>query len=90
MINPKINNPPAKFYDIGSKNSAPRNNRFLDTSSKSKESGAFATNDNPGPNHYNAYIAEKVPNGIMYLSKRCSLENTAIQQYPSPEKYAGN
>ena len=26
----------------------------------------------------------------MYYSKRGSLENTAIGDYPSPEKYAGN
>ena len=26
----------------------------------------------------------------MYYSKRGSLENTAIGNYPSPEKYAGN
>ena len=36
VINPKSKDPPAKFYDIGPKNSAPRNSRFNENRSREK------------------------------------------------------
>ena len=33
---PKSKDPPAKFYDIGSKKSAPKNNRFIEYNSKNQ------------------------------------------------------
>ena len=70
MKDGKGKQPAAKFYDVGTTKSTPKNNRFYDIRVKNRESNLFVGNENPSPSHYNIYLPEKIHSGVIEASKR--------------------